>query len=204
MPIHSSIQDMNRESVEEYLRVAEVLVRPSKVFGGPCGYVAANLLFTVIDAIGHHVNEKQPGDTNNVRLGILNKFDHGHLLSEAQIRNLRDWFRNPILHATSPAPNAFLDVAEQTDVFTFDEKDQLVGINLEKLFAIVRDGWNKLSKDNLNTLGHSNPGPSADGLSIPPSHFNTIDSFAVSGTTRISASPPASGAVSFAQRSKPS
>jgi hypothetical protein len=68
MAQHSNITDLTVESVSECLDAAKLLIDHRKPDGGMMGYAATLLLFSVADAIGHHLDV----GSGHTRLEVFN------------------------------------------------------------------------------------------------------------------------------------
>ncbi len=127
MATHFDLKSLLRESVHEYLFVADYCVQfqkdsawPQREVGGCLGYPAAVMLFSIVDTIGSFhqgdasLNLVIDGKSRDIRnegfqhFFILNSDYYGQSLEEAAIRKLYDNFRNLLVHNASLAPSNFL------------------------------------------------------------------------------------------------
>jgi hypothetical protein len=97
MAIHSELKDLAIDATDEYLTAAKACVQARKpADGGILGYPAMLLLFCVTDAIGHSPILKVKG--GDVRLGVLKHPIFGLNLTDKQIGNLKQMYRNRLAH----------------------------------------------------------------------------------------------------------
>lgn len=126
MVTHSNLTSMIRESLPEYLLVAEYCVQfekdamwPKRQIGGCLGYPAAVMLFSILDTIGsfHRGTDLRmmiDGKARDIRnegfqhFFALNSEYYGQALDEFTIKKLYDNFRNLLIHNASLAPLHFL------------------------------------------------------------------------------------------------
>jgi hypothetical protein len=127
MAVHQNIMSLLRESVSEYIYIADYCVsfikdsqRGPQQTGGCLGYPAAVMLFSIIDVIGsfHRQDLKcivnVDGKNTIIRKGgfqhfyILNSPYYGQSLGEQTIRKLYDNFRNSLFHNAALPPGNFL------------------------------------------------------------------------------------------------
>ncbi len=125
MAIHKDISSMLRESIQEYLKVAEYCVQfkkdPKEWGSGGCyGMPAAVMLFCILDAIGSYYHgrkefkilidgEEKSIDKDGYKFFfILNSHYYNQGLSEDKIRKLYDNYRSLLIHNGTMAFDHFL------------------------------------------------------------------------------------------------
>lgn len=127
MAIHPDLTSLIRESLTEYLEVAQYCVKyrkdsawPDAQQGGCLGYPAAVMLFSIVDTLGsfYHgrsdLNIMMDGKRVHIKKGgiqhyfILNSDYYGETLDGDTIKTLYSNFRNPLVHNASLAPSSFL------------------------------------------------------------------------------------------------
>jgi hypothetical protein len=127
MAIHPDLKSMLRESLPEYLHVAEHCVAykkdatwPVAAPGGCLGYPAAVMMFAILDAIGsyHRGDSSLPlsvdGRSVTIRSDgfqhfyILNSDYYDQALPGPTIKSLYDRFRSLLVHNAALAPESFL------------------------------------------------------------------------------------------------
>ena len=142
MALHNSIKDLNHEIIEEYLATVEICLAHTKDDGGILGYSATLLLLCITDAIGHGLLEKG-GAT---RLEVLKDPPFSINLTDKQINNLKDWFRNKLAHSAALCPGVHLH--PDTGGLAFDfEGEKLVGIRVPVFHGVVEKAWRELGGD---------------------------------------------------------
>jgi len=153
MAIHENKRDLTIESVSECLDAAKLLIDYRKADNSMMGYAAVLLLFSVIDAIGHHSNV----GSGNIRLAVLQSQSFGitPCPSDPQICAIKKWYRNSIVHAASIVPGVVLSPDDTGDVFEF-VKTKPVMIRVPQLYELVRRAWATLDKANFDPLRHTN------------------------------------------------
>lgn len=123
MAIHPDLKSLLRESVREYLEVAEYCVAYRKVIswgeaqvGGCLGCPAAVMLFSIVDTIGsfHRGRTDPPIEVDGKPVAIqrngfqhffiLNSEYYGQRLDHRSLRKLYDNFRSLLVHNASLAP----------------------------------------------------------------------------------------------------
>jgi hypothetical protein len=193
MATHDNITDLTVESVSECLDAAKLLIDHRKEDGGMMGYAATLLLFSVTDAIGHHLN----AGSGHTRLDVLNSPEFGLHLSPQQIYEMKKWYRNCMVHNASIVPGVFLMPEVEGDPFDF-ENGKPVKIRVPQFYKLVRKVWDDLDrtsfnplKDTLATKGYVEPPP----LTSPLIGSEVALAATASGMTHVATVPPVSGAV---------
>jgi hypothetical protein len=112
MALHDDELSMLKESLPEYLRLAQLGIEFKKDNGGALGYPSATLLFAVVDIIGSHLRKRQGIDPYTVTVDggtqpikktahhfrVLNSPYFDLTLSAAEIERLYDLSRCPLTH----------------------------------------------------------------------------------------------------------
>ena len=155
MAIHGNKRDLTIESVSECLDAADLLIKHRKVDNGMMGYAAVLLLFSVIDAIGHHLDV----GTGHTRLVALNSFQLEPRLEPQQICDITKWYRNSLVHNASIVPGVVLSPDDTGEVFEFVIAKPVM-IRVPQLYELVRKAWTELDKADFNPLRHT--------ITVPP------------------------------------
>ncbi len=176
MTTPNNITDLTIDSVSECLDAAKLLIDHRKEDGGMMGYAATLLLFSVTDAIGHHLNV----GSGHTRLEVLRSKEFGISLTGQQVYELKQWFRNGLIRGASIVPGVFLAADEDGVPFSF-ECGKPVAIRVPQFYKMVRRVWNDLDKTNFNPLRHTCARPpvafplvvtqtdlAASGVTVPP------------------------------------
>jgi hypothetical protein len=157
MAVHSNLESLIRESLPEYLLVAEYCVKfrkgstaQARQAGGCLGYPAAVMLFSIADAIGSFYcgNKKDL----NISIGgkprfiandgfqhffILNSEYYAQALDEPTIEKLYKNFRNLLIHNASLPPNSFLRNLPNVHE-AFPQPDGHLMVNVPAFFDISK------------------------------------------------------------------
>lgn len=174
MTTHDNITDLAVESVSECLDAAKLLIDHRKGDGGMMGYAATLLLFSITDAIGHHLNV----GTGHIRLEVLGLPQFGLDIDGQQIcelkKYLKMWFRNSLTHGASIVPGVLLTPDEDGGPFEF-EGGKPVMIRVPQFYKMVRRVWDDLDKtsfdsirDTLTAKSYTEPPLSARPFPVPP------------------------------------
>lgn len=140
MALHNSIKDLNHEIIEEYLATVKICLAHTKSDGGILGYSATLLLLCITDAIGHGI---LGSNGNNTRLDVLKHPPFLTGLTDNQVKNLKDWFRNKLAHSAALCPGVHLRTDTEGPPFDF-EGEKLVGIRVPVFHGIVEKAWREL------------------------------------------------------------
>jgi hypothetical protein len=134
-----------KEVIDEYLAIAEYCVRNTKVDGGIYGYPATLLMFVVIDALS-----MSRGFRKNT-LGALNQswFRLEPKLTERQLKNLRNYYRNLLAHQALIAPGVVLTAEAEGGPFGFSFGGELTTIRVVPFCELVRTAWQAFDKSLL-------------------------------------------------------
>jgi hypothetical protein len=145
MAIAPTQKDQFIEAITEYLRTAEICLHTRKPDGGLLGYSATLLLLCVTDAIGHRLTT----EGGHTRLKVLNCPDFGLALTEPQIKDLTQRYRNPLAHNGLIDPHVALSADTVGEPFEF-EAGKLKTIRVPVFYDLVLRVWARLvDKDAL-------------------------------------------------------
>jgi hypothetical protein len=150
MAIHDNPTDLAIESISECLDAAKLLIDHRKPDGGMMGYAALLLLFSVTDAIGHHLLKTGDGET---WFDVLNRPEFGLSLSRAKLDNLKRWYRHPLAHAASIAPGVTISSKDEGDPFDFEGSP--VTVRVVVFYELVKRVWDGLDKTALDPVRHT-------------------------------------------------
>jgi hypothetical protein len=153
MAAHNDPRSMSVEAIDEYLAIAERCITTRKANGGVYGYPAVLLLCCIIDALGNYV-----GLAKNTLRGV-------HLiipgLTEPQIKNLKDWYRNLPAHQGIIMPGAQLSDDPSGNAIEFNSSGEPTHIRLIPFCEAVKRGWQAFDKTLINPKFHQNQAPKA-------------------------------------------
>jgi len=157
MGSHRSLPSQLAESLPEYLKATELCLQRHKPGGGVLGYPTAALLCIVIDALGGYlsreiipVRAKVNGRVETRRLRIdkepfrvLNSrlFNSRHFrlrLSEADIKSVKEYLRNPTVHNAAIQKDHRLFIGDPNGP-PFTRRKGLLWVNLPALAARTRE-----------------------------------------------------------------
>jgi hypothetical protein len=141
MAITDNLRDHSIEAIEEYLAIANVCVEGRKPDGGIWGYPAALLLLCATDAIGNGLPSSRRGGYS--RLKVLNHPHFGLRLRDGQIKQLREWYRNPLAHNAQLYGDVDMTDEPHGDPFDFKPDGSLTRIRVPVFNALVKRGWDK-------------------------------------------------------------
>jgi len=142
MAVHPDLTSMLRESLPEYLYVANYCIGFTKDEEWPSqgclGYPAAGLLFSILDTIGSYlrgqlsvkVDEKDTPIRNDGcdHFYILNSEYYGQSLPRKTIESLYKKFRSILLHNAALAPEVGLTKGGGSEPFPFEHGRQWVDL----------------------------------------------------------------------------
>jgi hypothetical protein len=148
MAVHTETTELARESITECLDAAELLIRTPKPKGGIMGYAAALLLFSVTDALGHQILKNAEGDT---WIEVLNHQSFGLNLSRTKLTKIKQWYRNPLVHAASIVPDVLITPECSGEVFDFDQIP--ARLRVPQFYALVKKVWGNLSETPVDPVG---------------------------------------------------
>ena len=178
MAIHKDVEEASRESVQECLDAANILLKTLKSDGGVMGYAALVLLFCVVDAIGHHLDV----GTGDTRLEALNEPRFALPLKITDFNPLKKWYRNPLLHNASIVSGVLITAHDNGPPFELCGPP--IKLRVNELYRHVEDAWNitKGEAGPFNPLRHTT------------TRTNFIPAPLPAGPVSTSFTPPASGA----------
>ena len=139
MAIHDSIPSLLRESITEYLVIADFCIRHRKdmaVWGssGCFGYPAALLLFSIADSIGSYV---LGADTKNHFKILTNEKYYNLILNDKELDLIYKDQRCLLTHNAALSLNVGLDIGEnKNDIFEY-HSDKLF-LNLEPFLELTK------------------------------------------------------------------
>ncbi len=161
MAIHNSTVNLLRESLQEYLEVAEYCVTyrkdnnwgPSQT-GGCLGYPAATLMFSIADTMGSYHREKKDFEiiVDNIKRPIKKDGYHHFFifnsqfyelnLSERIIKKLYENYRNLLLHNAALAKDHFLFIGNTED-HPFRIANGKPHVNVSAFFRVTKHAVEK-------------------------------------------------------------
>jgi hypothetical protein len=144
MAIHSNVNSLTIEAIEEYLDIAKLCISSRKQDGGIYGYPATLLLFSVINAIG------KSQIAGNEPFRVLQENPFNCQLNDRQIKQLEQWYRNLLVHNGMIAPGACLSPEDGGEPFKIDSGESVI-IRVKPLYKLVRDAWDQVDKAKVNT-----------------------------------------------------
>jgi hypothetical protein len=179
MSIHQDQPSQGKQVIDQYIKAIDLCLR-EKIDAVNClGYPAASLIFNVIDALSSY---NKPQTTQGSCFDILKNDPFN--LTEKHIVQLQKWYRHKLTHAGSMTSGVTLSI-ETENIFSFNENDEIVDINIQKLFDFLKSEWcvKRIAFDptiQVRNKRFSDPVSSSPLLST-------------SGTHPTSGSPPVSG-----------
>lgn len=135
MAEHLNIQSLSIEMIDEYLAAASKLMPTCKEDGGIHGYAAALLMMAVIDSLGHAQSQRSGGFDSTILKA------EPFCLSKAHCSDLKEWYRNGLVHTGTLAPNVYIRPETDGDPFMFDDEGKLNGIRVQVLLSKIKDIW---------------------------------------------------------------
>src|ERR1700733_9559649 len=137
MTMYQEPKDQIIEFVTECLTSAEFSIT-RKGFG----YPTAILLLCVIDAMGNNFPQGEREKLNiDYDLGMLAYPNSDFGITEPQIRNLRDWYRNKLVHMGRMAPGTVLRGEDQEQPFVFAPNGELNTVYVLPFYRKVKTFW---------------------------------------------------------------
>jgi len=134
MAVHPDVRSLLRESIPQYLKIAEYCVLNS------FGYPAAVLLFGITDTIGSFYRNNNNFTVNidgkqrhikkdgHQHFYILNSYYYGLNITENKIINIYNNFRSTLVHNASMAQKHFLVSTSGDEPFPIINGDQCVNL----------------------------------------------------------------------------
>jgi hypothetical protein len=157
MASHASLPSQLAESLPEYLTAVELCLGHHKPAGGCLGYPAAAMLCIVVDALGSYltrevvpVNAKVNGRVETKRMPInkehfrvlnsklFNSRRFRLRLSEADIKSVKEYLRNPTVHNTVVQKDHGFFLGDPNGR-PFTRRKGLLWVNLPALAARTRE-----------------------------------------------------------------
>jgi hypothetical protein len=161
MAIHDSIVSLLRESLTEYLHVAEYCINFRKdvawgkdQVGGCLGYPGATIMFCIVDTIGSYhrkrkdfmvrVDGKDRQITNNSfhHFFVFNSDYYNQQLSEPIIKKLYDNYRSLLLHNAVLAIDHFLFMGN-SDEPAFPVENGKPHVNVSAFLKVTKSAVHK-------------------------------------------------------------
>jgi hypothetical protein len=143
MAIHPDASSLTAEAVEEYLDIAKLCITTKKQDGGIYGYPATLLLFCVIEALGNSLI------ADNEPFRVLKRAPFNCPLNDRQVKQLEQWYRNPLAHNGMIAPGVCLSPEDGGTPFTFNSNEPVL-IRVKSLYNLVHGAWEQADKVKLN------------------------------------------------------
>lgn len=143
---------MSVEAIEECLAIAEYSVTARKKNGGIYGFPAVLLLFCVIDALS--VNTGASAHSLREITSIIPG------LTDKQIRNLRRWYRDLLVHQAVIAPGTVLSVSDGVPI-EFNSEGEPTHIRVVPFYQAVKSRWQSFNQSTLNPNVHLQNRPTA-------------------------------------------
>jgi hypothetical protein len=151
MAINSDLRSMAIEAIDECLATAEHCVNTRKGNGGVYGYPSILLLFCVIDALSNYVGYGK-NTFRAARLVIPG-------LSENQIKDLKDWFRNLPAHQCVIMPGTLLSDDPSGAPIEFNANGEPTQIRVVPFYRAVKTAWDSFDKSRINPTFDQNKAP---------------------------------------------
>jgi hypothetical protein len=142
---------MSIEAIEEYLAIAEQCISTRKTNGGIYGYPAVLLLFSIIDALSNCV-----GHPKNTLRGMKSIFPG---LTEKQIQNLKNWYRNLPAHQAIIMPGTQLSAEAAGTPIEFGSGGEPTHIRIIPFYQLVKGAWKAFDKSRINPKVDQNQAP---------------------------------------------
>lgn len=143
MAIHRNLETLSGEVLDEYLAVANRSITERKPDGGIYGYPAVLLLFCIVDGLSTHLSKKAHSFL------AFNDPCFGLALSEPQLKNLKRWYRHPLVHNSAIAPGTMLTPETNGVPFEFSAKDEPTVIRVLPFYRMVEQAWRAFDRTKL-------------------------------------------------------
>ena len=138
------------EAIDEYLAVAEYCVNTTKPGSeGVYGFPAVLLLFSVVDALSNCLHCRPHS------FGALKRFYPS--LSDAQVRSLKKWFRDPSSHQAMIMPGTKMTL-EEGEPFEFAGAEPS-HVRLRPFLRLIKNAWTKFDKTRIAAQLHPKQHP---------------------------------------------
>ncbi len=151
MAIHNDLQSMSIEAIDESLTIAEYCTSTRKANGGIYGYPSVLLLFCVIDAVSNYVGHPQ-----NTLRELQSIFPS---LSEKQVKNLKEWYRNLLAHQSIIMPGTLLSSDPDGIPIEFNSDGEPTHIRVIPLCRVIKRWWEDFEKNRVNPKVEQNQRP---------------------------------------------
>lgn len=140
MPVHSDLQSLSVEAIEEYLAVANYCVTTTKANGGIYGLPALLLLLCTVDALTVNSGGKEH---------TLQQITCVMPMKDKQLKSLREWYRNLLAHQAVIAPGTMLSTVDGPPI-EFNSNGEPTYIRVIPFYKAVRDLWESFDRSTLN------------------------------------------------------
>jgi hypothetical protein len=140
MAVHQNVASTAVEAIDEYLATAKYCVETTKPGSvGVYGFPAVLLLFSVVDAFSKYLGYQEHS------FGALKELDPQ--LSDAQVKSLKKWFRNPSSHMAMIMPGTVLSL-EEGNPFEFAGREPS-HIRVRPFFRVVSEAWKRFDRSKI-------------------------------------------------------
>ena len=119
--------------------------RLSRIAAGCMGFPQVLLLFSVVDALSNYLGYQKHS------FGALKALDPQ--LSDAQVRSLKKWFRDPSSHMAMIVPGTMLSL-EEGNPFEFAGGEPS-HIRVRPFFRLVREAWKDFDRSKITAQFHT-------------------------------------------------
>jgi hypothetical protein len=151
MAVHNDLRSMSIEAIDEHLTIAEYCISTRKTNRGLYGHPAIVLLFCVIDALSNYA-----GHPKNTLRGIESIFPG---LTEEQIKNLKNWYRNLPAHQAIIMPGTQISDDPNGTPIEFNSDGEPTHIRVIPFYQAVKGGWETFEKSRINPKFEQNQAP---------------------------------------------
>ena len=188
MAIHQDQKSQGKEVIDQYIKAIDLCLKEKIGDNRNClGYPAASLIFNIVDALSSYTKSHPE---NGCCFDILKTT--GFDLNDNHIKQLKKWYRHKLSHAGSMVPGVTLSV-ENTNIFSFNQEDEIIDINIKKLFDCLKKEWDKIQPVFDPTEQTKNIGKPGKQPFNNPSSNSPLLSTSHTSPTSGAGSPPVSG-----------
>ena len=150
MAVHQTPEGMAIEAIKEYLAIAEYCVNTTKPGSeGVYGYPAVLLLFSVLDALSNYLGHPKNS------FGALKTLQPQ--LSDRQVKQLKDWYRNLPSHQAMIMPGTKLSL-DEGDPFDIAEEEP-IHIRVRPFYRLVKNAWGQFDRAKITAQFHPSERP---------------------------------------------
>jgi hypothetical protein len=157
MAVHSRLEAMAVDAINEYLEASASCLNATKPDGGCLGYPATLLLFCVTNALGVYLAsdavmiDGRPHKLSRGPFRVLNHQCFGLSLTGKQIDQLADSYRNRLAHnAIIEFGSCLVRGPHDGAPFIFTSPTS-VGINVISFYGLVSTAWERFPKDRIKS-----------------------------------------------------